>query len=294
MTLREFIVEAEGRIGSDSSWLDAIVLTEWASGIRRERLLAELSRPLDSVLESDAAVRLDEAIGKRAAGVPVAYITGSREFYGRLFAVNPAVLIPRPETELLVERALEAAKKRAAALMRSVTIHDLCTGSGCVAVSLAAELHRDAYSVSMSDISSAALEVALENARSLLGYDLDAWVSDLGLLHPPRRFDVVTANPPYLSSSETRNVLSKGWGEPPNALDGGADGFEMLQRLARGTPATINPGGTLLVECAPNQVERLMSVMYEGGFQDVYSYQDLSGADRVVAGEVFGGTDHDS
>jgi len=193
--------------------------------------------------------------------------------------VDERVLVPRPETELLVERALAAAREAAG----PVRLHDACTGSGCVAIACAHELRE--LEVSVSDLSPDALEVCRSNARRLLGRELDARVSDL-LAAVPGPFEVVTANPPYLTDDEVARMRADGWPEPELALAGGPDGTDAARRLIPQALARLVPGGTFLMEIAPAQADELAGELERAGFREVRALDDYSGRARLLAGRA--------
>ncbi len=216
--------------GSDSARLDAELLIAHVLGMRRLDVYLQYDRPLqDAEL---AGIR--GLLRRRGRGEPVAHLIGRREFYGRSFRVTPAVLVPRPETETLVERALRAARGRAGEL----SIADLGTGSGCLACTLAAEL--PGARVTASDLSAEALEVAAGNAEALgvagrVRLVEGGWADGL-----PADLDLVVSNPPYVTSAEMEELPREVGFEPRLALDGGADGLDAYRALL---PA--------VAECAP-------------------------------------------
>jgi len=227
-------------------------------------------------LEKELAPRQEEALRhlleRRLSGEPAAYITGRREFYGLDFNVNPGVLIPRPESELLVEKALSIAKNRP-----SVIIADIGTGSGALAISLAVGLPR--AKVYAADISVAALKVARLNCRKH-GVSDRVRLLEGNLLEPlPEPVDIIVANLPYVSWSELAPGL-----EPPLALDGGADGTETIKRLCRQVGGKLKSGGSLLLEIGQGQREAVTAILHNifpGG--EIEVIPDLGGIDRVVS-----------
>lgn len=281
--------DAEGE-GSETPSLDASLLLADILGMDRARLLA--SGPDELGPEEEGRYRA--ALAERASGRPVAYILGRKEFYGRSFLVDERVLVPRPDTELLVEAALAAGDALAAGGAaagsgpRALRLHEACVGSGCVAVSLC--LERPAWEVSASDISRDALDAAARNAAILIPEDrpggpLRLLESDL-LSGVPGPFDLIVANPPYVPSLEADRLLSKGWGEPRLALDGGEDGLDPYRRLAPEAAARLSPGGFLLLEAGEEQAEELRSLLEAAGFEAVRTLQDLAGRPRVTEGRM--------
>jgi release factor glutamine methyltransferase len=272
---------------AETPYLDALVLLSLATAEPIERLMASLR---DEIGEQ-AAARFTRYLDQRCAGLPVSYIRGSKEFYGRDFTVTPAVLVPRPETELLVEIALDSlADPGIPTGAGPLHVHDACTGSGCIGITIAAE--RPDVIVSASDIDPAALEIAAVNRDRLVGRDRVAlWESDLldgasaefraRVLPQPV---IVTANPPYLSDTEYRILRGAGWPEPERALAGGPDGLDVVRRLIRGAVTVVVPGGYLMVEIGADQGEQCARVFDQEGFERVCVRQDLAGRDRVVTG----------
>ena len=212
-------------------------------------------------------------------GEPVAYITGRREFFGLSFAVSPDVLIPRPETELLVELALER-------LPDGGKVVDMGTGSGAIAIAIASE-RPDAY-VFATDISDRALNMATHNALALLKgkqtvrFSAGSWFDALG--NRNETFDVIVSNPPYIDSKDDH--LQKGdlRFEPVGALTDRADGLSALRILVSGAPGFLNENGWLLMEHGYDQSEAVRKMLAERGFDDVRSWTDLAGIERVSGG----------
>lgn len=298
------ILAEDGAGASDSPSLDASLLLAAALATTKEGLLASLPEALPET--SYAAYR--GLVERRRQGVPIAYILGHKAFWGHDFIVDPRVLIPRPDTELLVELGLSLGD----GLGRPLSCHEACTGSGCVALSLA--LERPAWRVSASDLSQDALAVAKANAASLVSSGrpggpvdffqanllepLDATPSTGKLVraesgragfceaNPGKAgigYDLVLANPPYVESPEAQD-LSTQWGEPLLALDGGADGLDPYRRLIPQAFAALAPGGWLLVEADPSQAEALTLLFTEAGFSAIKSEHDLAGLARVTLG----------
>ena len=235
-------------------------------------------------------------------GLPVAYITGKKAFWKHEFEVTPDVLIPKPDTEILVERAEEAlqaliAKKEKAREGRALLL-DICAGSGCVAISLKFDF--PSILAAGADISKEALAIAERNARKILkaqGADGGiAWLTcDLreGIPAPafPQQedeagWDVITANPPYVPSKEARALLADGRGEPLLALDGGEDGLSLIKPLVFNAAKALLPGGFLLIEAGEYNIEGAASCFKQAGFADIVISRDLAGQKRVVEGKM--------
>jgi release factor glutamine methyltransferase len=256
----------------EDSPLESEILLRHALSIGRVELYSDLDRRLTPE-EDEKFWQLAE---RRLTGEPSAYITGHREFYGFDFYVDPGVLIPRPETELLVERAIALAKERSVSAMA-----DIGTGCGAIAISLAVNL--PGVKIYATDISAAALKIARLNCQK---YGVADRVRLLvgNLLAPlSEPVDLILANLPYVRERELSRVNTRGF-EPSVALDGGADGLEKIRRLCRQAEAKLNPGGSLLLEIGMGQKEavtRLLRSLLPKASIEVT--RDLSGIDRVVS-----------
>jgi release factor glutamine methyltransferase len=255
--------------------LDAVVLLAHAMRSTKEKLLASL--PDEASDEEEARFR--GFVDLRCAGVPVSYIRRAKEFYGLEFYVDERVLVPRPDTEVLVEKILQIAHSDP----RVRRVHDACTGSGCVGI--AVKHSSPSLEVSASDISAPALEVAALNAGRLLGSSLPSFRSDL-LSEVPGSFDLIASNPPYLRDDEVVDLRKLGWREPELALAGGRDGTALAERLIRAAPARLEAGGWLMLEAAPLQINKLYALMDQAGFHSIDVEKDLAGASRVIAGRL--------
>ncbi len=243
------------------------------------------------------------AVGQRCTGLPVAYITGKKEFYGLPFSVTPDVLIPKPDTELLVERSISLIEKKLTEKTdgEPLTVLDPCTGSGCVVIAI---VHRvlSAFPSAKSllrciasDISPVALAVAEKNAAELLPDSLNCIsfvhgdMCNLSALQKQlpknsRRFDIIAANPPYVPSAAAQHLLEDGRNEPLIALDGGADGLDFITHLANNAALLLKDGGVLLSEADTDNARRAAAVFKACGLCQVRLYQDLAGQDRMVEG----------
>jgi release factor glutamine methyltransferase len=261
------------RAGVDSPRLTAEILLAHALGCDRVRLYLDFDKPLGA--PELAAYR--ELVRRRAAGEPTAYLTGRREFFGRPFRTDRRALIPRPETELLVEAALEALPEDGAAL-------DLCTGTGCVGVTLA--LERPGARVVAVDLSPDAAALARENAALLGAANVEVFVGDLyapvARLGPGARFDVVAANPPYVPSAELPGLARELRHEPALALDGGGAGLAVAAPLVAGALARLRPGGLLALEIHESHAESVPRLCREAGFASAGTRRDLAGLPRIV------------
>jgi len=260
--------------GIENPRLDAEVLLSRATGLSRTQLVIEMLKPL----APEELGRFRDMVKRRRAREPVAYILGEREFYGRLFRVDARVLIPRPDTEALVEVAIARSRH----VSMSARVLDLCTGSGCVAITLARE--RPTTHVIATDKSEDAIAVASTNAVRLGAYNVSFAVCDLfGDLARP--FDVITANPPYIASAEVETLspdIVKF--EPRLALDGGATGDDVVARIVREAPSHLVSGGVLAIEVGAGQSDRVADMMTKRGFRDVERTRDYARIERVVSG----------
>jgi len=241
-------------------------------GCERSHLLVHAEEAIDS---SKARLAQD-GFARRRAGEPIAYITGWREFYGIPLCVTPNVLIPRPETELLVELALE----RLAAGSPGRVL-ELGTGSGAIAVALAHE--RSDLAIVATDISEAALAVARRNARdhgAAIEFVTSDWFDALG----PGRFDLIGSNPPYVAENDAHLKRGDVRFEPRLALVGGEDGLACIRKIAARAQSRLQPGGWLLLEHGYDQGDRCIELLRELGYADVEDFEDLAGVPRVCAG----------
>ena len=267
--------------GIESPRLDAEVLVGHALDLDRTRVIIESMRPL----EPGELTLLRDLVKRRRTHEPIAYLRGHREFYGRSFKVDPRVLIPRPDTEALVEVALE----RSNHVSLSARVLDLCTGSGCVAITLARQ--RPTSRVVATDLSADALGVARENARLLGAYNVAFREGDLfGALEGasrllPTTFDLITANPPYIPSGDIEGLMADVRDfEPRLALDGGADGLDLVRRIVAEAPRFLDPDGVLAMEIGAGEAEATAAIYTEHGFRDVAIARDYGKIERVVSG----------
>ncbi len=253
--------------------LEVRMLLEHALNKPRAWLLAHDTDPAPAM-----AAELYRALAeRRLAGEPMAYLLGEREFMGHTFRVTPDVLIPRPDTELLVETAIEAISGKPGA-----TMLDLGTGSGAIAISVA--LARPQAVVTATDCSAAALAVALDNA-SRLGARLRLLHGDwFGALPMGERFDLIVSNPPYIHSADQHLGQGDLRHEPRGALTDGADGLGALARIAAEAPAWLKPGGALWMEHGWDQAEAVRERLRAAGFGQVASRRDLAGIERISGG----------
>ena len=263
------------RRGIDAPRLTAEVLIAQVMRGDRVQLYIDLDRPL-----SKAELRQCRAlIERRAAGEPTQYLTGRREFYGRSFAVDPRVFIPRPETESVVERVLQEIPKESEG-----RILDLCTGSGCIAVTIAAERPRS--HVVAIELSAEACEVARANAAGLgVANRVRILQGDLfAPLEPGAAFDVLVSNPPYIASGEISALSAEVRREPALPLDGGTDGLEVTRRLAAQASQWLLPGGFFAMEIGEQAAAPVLRLFQTAGFVRTGLGKDFARLDRVVFG----------
>ncbi|UOO86429.1 peptide chain release factor N(5)-glutamine methyltransferase [Neisseria arctica] len=238
---------------------------------------AQLITRDQEVLGGQVLQNLSVWVERRLNGEPMAYILGVREFYGRMFAVCPDVLIPRPETEHLVEAVL-------ARLPENGYVWDLGTGSGAIAVTVA--LERSDVSVRASDISERALVVAAQNAATLGAKVEFAHGSWFQTDRPSEKFgyDVIVSNPPYIEAGDRHLQQGDLRFEPQHALTDFSDGLSCIRILTEGAPDYLKPGGWLLIEHGFDQGEAGRAIFSQAGFQEVQTLSDLAGLDRVTVG----------
>ncbi len=252
--------------------LNAETLMMFAIGCNRAHLYAYPERELTE----DEKQRYEEAIAERARGVPAQYITGHQEFWGLDFLVTPAVLIPRPETEHLVETAIEIADK-----IDHPVIIDVGTGSGCIALALENELPR--AEVHAVDLSPDALEIARANAARLRLERVRFHITDILQGFPAEFADIIVSNPPYVGECEADKVQAQVRKfEPHMAVFGGPEGPELIRKLIEQAQHVLKPGGWLLIEIGYTQSPLLEELLK--GWSDVHFVPDLQGIPRVAVG----------
>ena len=275
---------AHRKAGSDTPELDADLIIGDVLAQNRTWILFHRN----SQLTDEQAEKIDSAIRKRTEGLPVAYITGKKEFYGYEFIVTPDVLIPKPDTETLVDFALSAVTSE------TKSICDLCSGSGCVGLSIYSALldsgikYSSIPNFTFVDISQAALDISKRNAAKLLNpisvQKISFAKSDI-LENISGTFDIIVTNPPYIPSGEAAELLKDGRNEPLLALDGlSEDGLGIIRNLIPQSLAHLNEGGLLAMETGEYNAEKAAELMREAGFRDVAIEKDLAGRLRVVHG----------
>lgn len=272
-TVAEALREGEARLaGGDSPRLDAEVLLGHALGKPRQYLYAWPDTPL----EAAALECYRGLIGRRAAGEPVAYLSGHRGFWNLDLAVSPAVLVPRPETELLVELTLgqlPASHQRVA---------DLGTGSGAIALALAGE--RPAWRIVATDASEEALAVARANAARLGFGNVEFHAGDWCDALPRGPFDAILSNPPYIDAEDPHLGRGDLRFEPRSALVAGDGGLADIRQIAGAARAFLRTGGWLLLEHGYTQGEAVRDILAGVGYRDVATHHDLAGQERITVG----------
>ncbi len=257
---------------------DANLLLQAALDVNRAYLAAHH----EQILSSRQAAACEKLIQRRRAGEPTAYILGEREFYGLNFKITPAVLIPRPETELLVEMTLECMPQD-----QSCKVLELGTGSGNIALALAR--YRPLARITAVDCSEEALAVARQNAENLLGADYRAvmfknsdWFDALG----GDTYDLIISNPPYIASDDAHLQQGDVRFEPTQALNGGAGGLDCIRQIIQGAPSHLCAGGWLLLEHGYDQAHACRELLAQSGFARRFCSKDLAGIQRVSGGRI--------
>ena len=257
--------------GSPDPEIDARWMAEAVTGMTRYDLKFEGDR----AVSPDQLERLDAMLSRRAGGEPVQYILERADFMGLQFYVDRRVLIPRQDTETLVEHALIALSRQ-----RGAAVLDLCTGSGCVGLSL--KSLAPTAEVTLADISRDALEVARINANRL-GVDVDIRHGDLFRAVGRRRYDLIVSNPPYIPRIDLTDLQREVRYEPLLALDGGHDGLDFYRRIVKDAPAHLEPGGSVYLEVGIGEAEHVLQLLQSHlDCADSGVIQDLNGIDRVA------------
>ncbi len=274
MTYREAYDKGRKSIVSDEADTEAALLLEHVMNTERGDLFAHP----DKILSDDEEKTYFGLIERRNTGEPVQYITGKTYLYGLEFFCDRSVLIPRFDTEVLIEETIKKAPKDSELL-------DLCTGSGCIALCVKHE--REDIAVSASDISKDALNVAKKNSENL-GLKINLIHSDL-FSNIDDRFDIIVSNPPYIPTNVIKGLDEKVKDfEPEGALDGGEDGLDFYRIIAKEAVRFLKGESLLIMEIGYDQGESVSGILSENGYKDIKVIKDLNGLDRVVSA-VFGG-----
>lgn len=298
MTLRQLLQEGEQTLknaGVEDAGTDAWYLLSYITGMTRGQYLLHSEEPAERVLAvvkktalhrkdiqvTDAQSLSDSyrtLVSRRAQRIPLQHLTGTQEFMGQEFLVSPDVLIPRQDTENLVEEVLHWTKQHA---QTSCKVLDLCTGSGCIAVSLA--LLNETAVVTGSDLSEEALTMASKNAANL-GAEVQFVQGDL-FENIRETYDIIVSNPPYIAAKVIETLMPEVRDhEPLCALDGGSDGLDFYRRIITEAPNHLCPGGRLFFEIGYDQGRAVQSLLQEAGFSQIECKKDLAGLDRIVSG----------
>ena len=273
--VRRLLAEASARLSGEDGRADAEILLAHALGVSRAWLYAHA----DDVPDADRIAAFRSLVDARAVGEPVAYLTGWRAFWRFELEVTPDVLIPRPETELLVEAALERAPRD-----RPLRIADLGTGSGAIALALAME--RPQATVFATDASAAALAVARRNVRRFALDNVHVaegdWCAALGT----EAVDLVVSNPPYIADGDVHLARGDLRREPRGALASGSDGLDAIRAIVASVPKHLVDGGWLLLEHGWEQAPHVRELLERGGFRQVGGSRDLAGHERISFGRL--------
>lgn len=262
------------KINGDEAKFESQLLLQNVLNVNRAWLIAHA---LDSVQE-DVYKKFDALLKRRLYGEPIAYILGYREFFGLQLKVSADTLIPRPDTETLVEIALDK-------MSAQLSLHTLDLGTGSGAIALAIAKHRQNAQITAVDASQAALAIAIENARLLniknVHFELSNWFSALR----NQKFDVIVSNPPYIEADDAHLKQGDLRFEPLSALASGADGLQDIRTIVSQAPQHLRPQGWLLLEHGYNQAEQVAALLKQAGFSQISHAQDLAGINRVTLGK---------
>lgn len=279
MTVREIINRSEKNLlnhHTDTPRLDITLLLAHTLKINRETLYARLGDSLDK----QEIISFQEQLDRRIKGEPVAWITGVKEFWALNFQVGPGVLCPRPDSEILVETVLEFMGEKS-----SGTLHDCCCGPGTLAIALAVE--RKNWQISASDISITAEKYFHRNNRQLAGSRVSYIRSNL-LEGVKDQFDIIIANPPYLTSTEVIERKAVDWREPDIALDGGEDGLDIFRCIIPQATKRLKPNGLLFLEANPLQMPVIRTILMANDFNKIETRCDLGNWERVIYSRYWG------
>ena len=258
--------------GIDEAELDARYILEYITGLNSAQYFINS----EDIIEKDKAEEFFRLIERRSKRIPLSYVIGTRDFFGLTFKVNENVLIPEQETELLVEEVIKHSEGK--------SVLDMCTGSGCIAISIA--LFGKPSRVSASDISPKALEVARENAKSLKAGEISFIQGDM-FENVTEKFDIIVSNPPYIETKVIDELMPEVRDYIPRlALDGDIDGLKFYRIISKEAVKKLNKNGRIFYEIGYNQSRAVASILLENGFTDVKIMKDYSGLDRLVMAKL--------
>lgn len=265
-------------LGSSESRTNAEWLLEDLAGIHRHQIYLEANPKISSKVPIEIASKFRQLVAERKKRIPLAYLTGKTVFWKEVLEVNPACLIPRPETEILIEKFIEITGWKAD---HPFTFLDLGTGSGAMTVALLRYFEK--AQATLSDISEKSLEIARKNLDSYKLLDRAELVrSDLFENCAKRRWDAILSNPPYLAEADWKEIQPELLFEPREALDGGKDGLHFYRRIASESKKYLSPQGWLMVEVGQGQAEKVGELFLNHGFKNIQIFKDHSDIKRVV------------
>ena len=258
--------------GIDEAELDARYILEYITGLNSAQYFIHS----EDIIEKDKAEEFFRLIERRSKRIPLSYVIGTRDFFGLTFKVDENVLIPEQETELLVEEVIKHSEGK--------SVLDMCTGSGCIAISIA--LFGKPSKVAASDISEKALEVARENAKSLKSGEISFIQGDM-FENVTDKFDIIVSNPPYIETGEIDELMPEVRDYIPRlALDGDIDGLKFYRIISKEAVKKLNKNGRIFYEIGYNQSRAVASILFENGFTDITVIKDYSGLDRIVMAKL--------
>ena len=258
--------------GIDEAELDARYILEYITGLNSAQYFIHS----EDIIEKDKAEEFFRLIERRSKRIPLSYVIGTRDFFGLTFKVDENVLIPEQETELLVEEVIKHSEGK--------SVLDMCTGSGCIAISIA--LFGKPSKVAASDISEKALEVARENAKSLKAGEISFIQGDM-FENVTDKFDIIVSNPPYIETGEIDELMPEVRDYIPRlALDGDIDGLKFYRIISKEAVKKLIKNGRIFYEIGYNQSRAVASILFENGFTDITVIKDYSGLDRIVMAKL--------
>ena len=258
--------------GIDEAELDARYILEYITGLNSAQYFINS----EDIIEKDKAEEFFRLIERRSKRIPLSYVIGTRDFFGLTFKVDENVLIPEQETELLVEEVIKHSEWK--------SVLDMCTGSGCIAISIA--LFGKPSKVAASDISEKALEVARENAKSNKAGEISFIQGDM-FENVTDKFDIIVSNPPYIETGEIDELMPEVRDYIPRlALDGDIDGLKFYRIISKEAVKKLNKNGRIFYEIGYNQSRAVASILFENGFTDITVIKDYSGLDRIVMAKL--------